>query len=55
MRIASVENFKNSDRKNAENRTTKTKASATKPCVFSISLTRNKNNTNPILFGSVKK
>jgi hypothetical protein len=38
-----------------DNRTTKTKASASKPPLFGISLTKNKHNHNPILFNSLKK
>lgn len=38
-----------------DNRTTKTKASATKPEVFAISMTRYKNNPTPALFNSTKK
>ncbi len=46
---------KKSIKHSLDNRTTKTKASASKPPLFGISLKRNKHNHNPILFNSVKK
>lgn len=55
MRTTSLSNVKKSGKKNQENRTTKTKASATKPEMFTMSLARNKYNPNPTLFNSVKK
>ncbi len=55
IRISSMSNIKKSNKKNMENRTTKTKGSASKPDLFRISLARNKNNANPSLFNSVKK
>lgn len=55
MRTSSLSNVKRSGKKNQDNRTTKTKASATKPEMFTMSLARNKNNPNPTLFNSVKK
>jgi hypothetical protein len=53
--MQSMSETKKSRKQSLDNRTTKTKASAAKPEVFGISLTRNKNNHNPALFNSVKK
>jgi hypothetical protein len=55
IRMSSFSDVKKSGKKNQDNRTTKTKASATKPEMFTMSLTRNKNNPNPSLFNSTKK
>lgn len=55
MRMSSLSNVKKSGKKNQDHRTTKTKASASKPEMFTMSLARNKYNPNPSLFNSVKK
>lgn len=53
--MSSLSNVKKSGKKNQDHRTTKTKASASKPEMFTMSLARNKYNPNPSLFNSVKK
>lgn len=58
MRMSSLSNIKKSTKKhqdNQDNRTTKTKASAKKPEMFTVSLARNKHNPHPSLFNSIKK
>ncbi len=53
--MQSYSDRKKSVKKSLDNRTTKTKASARKPELFGISLARNKNNPNHLLFNSIRK
>jgi hypothetical protein len=55
MRVSAMSSRKKLPKNSMDNRTTKTKASATKPEVFAISMTRYKNNPTPALFNSTKK